>query len=392
MNPMHPMNHRKSRAAGFAIAALGLFGFGSAQADNSPLRIGILSPSTGVSAYSGLSFEQAARQMLEPYVRNGMHGHPVKFTFYDTEGASPKAAQLFNRLIDNDDVHVVIGPVNSGESLGAAPVAAQRKVPMLCVCSAEAITKPVNPYVFGIAPVDATVTSELLDVLKSHGIKRAALIYSLDAFGQSGGKMLEAKAKDFGIDLVAIETFAPQDTNMTPQLLKIRDKAPDAIMLWSAANPAPAIIMKTIKELGIKHQIYLGNAAAFNNFTESAGAAADGAYVTSLPILAPDVLPEGDKRKVIVSDFVKSFKGRWNTLPEQTAGGAMDAVLILDAAVKQISGQISRDALRDAIEKVSMCGAYGCRQFTAEDHRGHGKQPATVLMQIKDSKWVAIRK
>ena len=387
------MIHIKSRAAGFVMAALGMFEVGNAHADNSPLRIGILSPSTGVSAYSGLSFEQGARQMLEPYVRNGMHGHPVKITFYDTEGASPKAAQLFNRLIDNDDVHVIIGPVNSGESLGAAPVAAQRKVPMLCICSAEAITKPVNPYVFGIAPVDATVTSELLEVLRNRGVKKAALIYSLDAFGQSGGKMLEAKAKDFGIELVAVETFAPQDTNMTPQLLKIRDKAPDGIMLWSAANPAPAIIMKTIKELGIKQQVYLGNAAAFNNFAESAGAAADGAYVTSLPILAPDVLPDSDRRKAIVSDFVKSFKGRWNTLPEQTAGGAMDAVLILEAAVKQIGGPITRDALRDAIEKVSMCGAYGCRQFTAEDHRGHSKQqPTTVLMQIKDSKWIAIGK
>lgn len=385
------MKHFKSRAAGFAIATLGIFGLGTANADNSPLRIGILAPSTGASAFSGLSFEQGARLALEPYVRNGMHGHPVKFTFYDTEGASPKAAQLFNRLIDNDDVHIVIGPVNSGESLAAAPVALQRKVPMMCVCSAEAITKPVNPYVFGLAPVDATVTSELLEVLKSRGVKKAALIYSLDAFGQSGGKMLEAKAKDFGIDLVAVETFAPQDTNMTPQLLKIRDKAPDGIMLWSAANPAPAIIMKSIKELGIKHQVYLGNAAAFNNFAESAGVAADGAFVTSLPILAPEVLADGDRRKPIVSDFVKSFKARWNTAPEQTAGGAMDAVTILDAAVKQISGPITRESLRSALEKVTMCGAYGCRQFTAEDHRGHGKEPATVLMQIKDSKWVAIK-
>ena len=110
------MNHFKAHVATFSLAALGLFGLNAAHADNSPLRIGVLSPSTGASAYSGLPFEQAARQLLEPYVRNGMNGHPVKFTFYDTEAASPKAAQLFNRLIDNDDVHIVIGPVNSGDN------------------------------------------------------------------------------------------------------------------------------------------------------------------------------------------------------------------------------------------------------------------------------------
>ena len=386
------MRHFKPRLATFSVAALGLFALTAAQADISPLRIGVLSPSTGLSAYSGLPFEQAARQLLEPYVRDGLHGHPVKFTFYDTEAASPKAAQLFNRLIDNDDVHIVIGPVNSGESLAAAPIAEQRKVPMLCICSAEAITKPVRPYVFGLAPVDAVVTGELLSLVKSKGAKKAALMYSLDAFGQSGGKMLEAKAKDFGIELVAVETFAPQDTNMAPQLLKIREKGADSIMLWSAANPAPAIVMKSARELGIKQPIYLGNAAAFHNFAESAGSAAEGAYVTSLPILAPELLPDSDGRKKVIVDFVKSFKARWNVPPEQTAGGAMDAVMIIEAAVKQISGPITRDAMRDAVEKVAVCGAYGCRQFASDDHRGHGKAPATIPMQIKSSKWVAIDK
>ena len=361
-----------------------------ASADDSPLRVGILSPATGASAYSGTPFEQAAKQALDPYVSGGMHGHPVKFTAYDTEGASPKAAQLFNRLVDNDDVHVVIGPVNSGESLAAVPVATQRKVPMLCICSAEAITNPVSPYVFGLAPVDATVTSELLTVLKNRSVKRVALIYSLDAFGQSGGKMLEAKMKEFGLDLVDVETFAPQDTNMTPQLLKIREKNPDGVILWSAANPAPAIIMKTAKELGMKHQFYLGNAAAFNGFIEQAGASADGAYVTSLPILAPGVLADSDQRKSLLVNFSQAFKTRWGNLPEQTSGGAMDAVMVLDAAVKTIQGPITRDSLRDAIEKVAICGAYGCRQFTAQDHRGHGSAATTVLMQIKDSKWLPI--
>ena len=70
----------------------------------------------------------------------------------------------------------------------------------------------------------------------------------------------------------------------------------------------------------------------------------------------------------------------------------MDAVMIIEAAVKQISGPITRDAMRDAVEKVAVCGAYGCRQFASDDHRGHGKAPATIPMQIKSSKWVAIDK
>ena len=69
----------------------------------------------------------------------------------------------------------------------------------------------------------------------------------------------------------------------------------------------------------------------------------------------------------------------------------MDGVLIIQEAIKMIPGPITRQSLRDALEKVKMCGSYGCRQFTAEDHRGHGNRATTVLMQIKDSKWQPIK-
>ena len=56
--------------------------------------------------------------------------------------------------------------------------------------------------------------------IKERGFKKVAILSSMDAFGQSGGAIAQESVQAAGLSLVATETFAPQDTNMTPQLLR----------------------------------------------------------------------------------------------------------------------------------------------------------------------------
>jgi branched-chain amino acid transport system substrate-binding protein len=373
-------------AASIACAAAAVCGVASAADD--VLRIGVLAPYSGPTALIGASMEKGARVVFEPLEKTGLGGRQVKFFMYDTEGNAAKAVQLYRRLVESDEVDVVVGPLTSGEGLAVVPVANQMKVPTIVQGAAEAMTKPVTPYVFALAPVDGVVTEKLLTVMKERKHTRAALIYSLDGFGQSGGKLLQEKASAFGIDLVSVETFTPQDTNMTPQLLRMREKNPQAIILWSASNPAPTITMKLARELGITAPIYLSYGASYNAYIEQAGAAGEGAFITNLPLLAPGLLPATDGRKSVLLDFDKAYRARWGVAPESSAAGPLDAKLIIEEALKKVQGPITRDKLRAAIETVKMCGGYGCRQITATDHRGNDKE-AIVMMQVRGGKWQA---
>jgi mono/diheme cytochrome c family protein len=78
-------------------------------------------------------------------------------------------------------------------------------------------------------------------------------------------------------------------------------------------------------------------------------------------------------------------------IPDFTAGFTFDAFIVLQEALRYINGELTSNNLREAIEKVIMCGSTGCRQYTANDHSGLS---ATSLIPVQDinGKWQTFQK
>jgi branched-chain amino acid transport system substrate-binding protein len=337
---------------------------------------------SGPAAIYGGPTEKGLRLSIDNLPNKSLAGRPIKLTVYDTEGNSTRTAQLFRRAAENDQAHVVIGPTTTGEALAILPIVNQIKVPTLTGGSGEAITKPVTPFMFAMPPTDRLAAEAMVASMQQRGYKKVAVLHSQDALGQSGGGIVQELVKPAGMTLVAVETFSPQDTNMAPQLLRIREKDPDAIIVWSA-NPGPTIVVKNALEMGLKKPIILSQAQSSTAFIAQGGPAAEGTYVAAVPIVAPDVIPDSDPRKQIVAQFSKQYRERYGQPADQGSGHGLDAVLILDAAAKLIKGPLTRESLRDAIEAVKMCGSNGCRQIRPDDHRGLTKE-SIVVMQIRN--------
>lgn len=348
----------------------------------------ILSISGPASVY-GAPAEKALRLMVDNLPNRSIAGHPIKLTIYDTEGNSTKAAQLFRRAVENDEAHIVFGPSTSGESLAIAPIANQLKVPTVSHGGAENITKPLTPYMFALPPTDRLMVESVVGAIKQKGWKKVAVMYSLDGFGQSGGTIAQELVPAAGLELVGVETFAAQDTNMAPQLLRIRDKNPDAIILWST-NPGPTVVAKNAMEMGLKKPFFVSTANATISFINQTGAAAEGIYATTLPIVAPEALADGDPRKPIFLKFGKQYMDKYGQPADQTSGHGLDDILLLEAAMKNLQGPLTRDSLRAALETVKMCGSNGCRQMRPDDHRGLTKD-AMVVMQIRDGRFESLK-
>lgn len=341
---------------------------------------------SGPASIYGAPAEKALKVMVDNLPNKSIGGRPVKLTVYDSEGNSTKAAQLFRRAAETDQAHVILGPSTSGESLALLPIANQLKVPTISHGGAEAITNPVTPFMFALPPTDRIMVESIVSYIKQRGWKKVSVIYSLDGFGQSGGKIAEELVPKMGLELAGVETFASQDTNMTPQLLRIRERNPDAIIMWSA-NPGPTIVAKNAAEMGLKKPFFVSTANATLGFIQQTGAAAEGFYASTLPIVAPEVLPDEDPRKPIFLKFNKLYKDKTGQVSDQASGHGMDDILILEEAAKNLKGPLTRESLRDALESVKMCGSNGCRQMRADDHRGLTKE-AIVIMQIKSGKFV----
>ena len=96
---------------------------------------------------------------------------------------------------------------------------------------------------------------KLFDYLKDKKLTKVALLTASDAFGKDGLVWLEKLAPDFGITFVAKESFGPKDTDMTPQLTKIKNANPRGHICWTI-GPAGAIVAKNKAQLGIKMPLF----------------------------------------------------------------------------------------------------------------------------------------
>jgi branched-chain amino acid transport system substrate-binding protein len=371
------------------LALIGVAAGASAVARGETLTIGAIYPMTGSASFLGVPEDRALRMIIDQWnAKGGLGGRQVKLVEYDTEGNSTKAVQEMRRLAESDNVDVIFGPSSSGESLAAIAIANELKTPIITHGGSELIVTPPLKYVFDSVPVDRVAMSHVLAYAQKHGMKKIAMMSAADGYGQSGARILKEIAPKFGVEVVAAEEFNRQDTDMTAQLLRVRQANPDAIVIWSAL-PGPTVVLRDARAVGYDVPIIVGYGGASNDLVKNAGPAAEGVLISSFRLLVPDSLAENDPSREAVEKLYHDYKARYGQAPENFAQHSNDAALILEQAVKNVSGPLTRDSLRDAIERVDVTGANGHFHFTPENHGGLDvSSRPLVMLRYEHGKWV----
>ncbi|MGI4900384.1 MAG: ABC transporter substrate-binding protein [Janthinobacterium lividum] len=352
-----------------------------------PIKIGAVYSISGAGSFLGVPEERALKMRVDQLNQaGGINGHKIELTVYDTEGNTTKAAQQFRRLVDSDQVQVVFGPSSSGESLQVLPIANELKVPVIMHAGTEKVINPITPYAFNTAPTDRIVAGHLLSIFKKRGQTTVALMSSADGFGQSGANVLNELAPQYGITIKPQETFNRQDQDFTAQMLHVKDSPAQAVLVWSAF-PAPTIILKNAAAIGYKKPMYNSYAAASDDLITQGGAAAEGTYVSSMRLLAPESLKSDDPIRPVVLKLYNDFKAQYHVAPASFAAHSYDAMLIVEAAVKSINGEVTRDKLRAAIENVTVTGANGVFRLSPSAHGLVAGSQSMVLLVDKGGKW-----
>ncbi len=363
-----------------------------AHAQEKEIRIGALMAASGPAAFLGASQKNAFEMLVEQInARGGMAGYKIKPFFYDTEGNGTMAAQQFRRLIDSDNVSVVIGPSTTGESLAIRSIANEMKVPLISMAGAEAVVVPPTPFVFKTPPTDRIVAEHLLDFMKAKGINSIGLLSSADGYGQAGASVVKEVAEKAGMKIVAAEEFGPRDTDMTPQVLKIRSSGADALLIWSV-NPGPTIILKNAAAIGFNKPIYNSYGAASPQLIEQAGAAAENSFVSSMRLLAPESLRADDPMRAVVSKLAADYKAKYKADATTFIGHPADALALVEEAVKK-TGSADREKLAAAMATgISFPGANGIFKFTADNHNGlDSSSESMVMLKVQNGKFVVVK-
>lgn len=352
-----------------------------------PYKIGAIFAVTGPASSLGIP-ERNTVQMLEEQInkQGGINGHPVQVIIRDTESDETKTVLAVKKLIDEDKVLAIIGPSQSGESLAIADTIEKGEVPLVSAAASIMIVQPVKKWIFKTPQSDYLIIEALVDHLKSKGYKNIGWLSVSNAYGDSGRTEFEKAAPKAGLNIVAKETFAATDTDMSAQLTRVRGANPDAIVVW-AIPPAAAIVSKNAAQLGIKQPVFQSHGIGNPTFIKLAGDAANGVVFPVGKLVVAEALPDSDAQKKVLVQYTKDYTAKFGADTLSTFGGhAWDCFWIVAEALKK-SGP-DRAKLRDAIENTKeFVGITGVFNFSPTDHNGLDKR-AVTMVEIKDGKWV----
>ena len=334
------------------------------------VRIGALFSVTGPASFLG----EPEKNTLEMLVKDindkgGIKGNKIELFIYDTQGDSTKAKQLVNKLIKNDKVVAIIGPSTTGDTMAIIEDVEKAGIPLISCAAGIKITEPVKKWVFKTPANDHLAAEKIFNHMISKKQKTIALLTVSDAFGSSGREQLKVLAKQKGLTVVADEVHGPKDTDMTPQLTKIKGAKPDAIICWGT-NPGPAVVTRNVRQLGIKIPLYQSHGVASKKYIALAGAEnAEGVLLPAGKLAVYDKLKPSDPQQKVLREYDQAYRKAYNIEASTFGGYAYDAFLMIAEAVK--SGATTPVQIRTSVEQSKrLVGISGVFTMSPANHNG----------------------
>lgn len=245
------------------------------------IDIGISIELTGPTAMSGELLRRGYALALEKInAEGGIGGVPVRLIYEDDKGTNPGIIAAVNKLAYERKVVAILGCARSTQVHAVHTLATEAKVPIIYGGTAWSIRELKNPWLFGIRTNDRERAAVLATYLvEGLGHKKIASLHSDEAYGQ-GGSQETAKvlASKYGIEPLIDQMFARGTKDYTPQLLKIKQTGATAVYVWSPNPEDDGIILRQIKQLGLKVDVIGGAFGDPATTVPIAGKDAEGVY------------------------------------------------------------------------------------------------------------------
>ena len=384
---MNPSQHLKSATITLALAACAALAL-PAYAD---IKIGSTLAQTGPASFLGDPEAKTLEMLVEELNANGgINGEQVELVMYD-DGADPNKAFTFaTRLIEDDEVVAVIGGSSTGATMAMIPVFEEAEVPFISLAGAVVIIDPVKKWVFKTPHTDLMACQKIFEDIKARGFSKVGMISGTGGFGKSMRAQCMTAAPEYGIEIVADETYGPKDADMTPQLTKIAGTDGLEAVINPGFGQGPAIVTRNYKQLNIGAPLYQSHGVASKSFIDLAGDAAEGVRLPAAALLIADILDDSDPQKAIVVSYRNDYEARTGQ-PVSTFGGhAYDAFFMLVQAIER-AGSDDPAAIRDELEATSgFIGTAGEVNMSATDHLGLDLS-AFKMLEIRNGDWTLVK-
>ena len=379
------MNLARCTAALIACAAL------LPLAATAQVKIGVTLSTTGPASSLGIP-EKNTIALLPKTVG----GQSIEYIVLDDASDSSSAVVNTRKLISENRVDAIIGSTTTPNTLAMIDVVAEGETPVISLASSARIIEPMSAkkaWVFKTPQTDTMMVLAILEHAARRGMKTMGYVGFNDALGEAFYAEFEKFAEARKIKIVASERYAPRDTSVTAQVLKLVAANPDMVVIGASGTPA-VLPARGLVERGYKGSVYFNHGVANNDFLRVGGKDIEGMFVPTSPVVVAEALPADHPAKAAALDYKKRYEATYGAGSVSAFGSyTWDAWLELNQAIpvalkKGAPGSREfRVALREALEGLrDLKVSNGVVSMSKNDHLGLD-QRARVVVKVENNKW-----
>ena len=315
---------------------------GAAEGDT--ILIGVSASITGSAPTNGMRTEQGAQMAVDEInAAGGVLGKQLELYVADDGGVQDTGINATN-LIASQGVVAQVGPTLSGLALAVEGIVSEAQYPILVgATSPKLVTTIDNQWLFRVRASD-TIQAQLAAVYATEnlGCTKIGLFTNSNDYGSGARTVVEEYLTEKGIEFVS-ESHNTGDTDMTSQVLKLKDAGVDCVIVWTD-DAETALAARQFYDLGLDVPVIGSTSISTPQVNELCQPEwLDNWYSCT------DFTTSNDSE--LVQTFVKAFNDKYGEDPELYAVTYYSAIYLLKDAMER-AGSTDPSAIRDALAET----------------------------------------
>jgi branched-chain amino acid transport system substrate-binding protein len=370
------------------------------------IKVGVVFPLSGNAASAGQSAKAAVELAVD--IMNGtdtsynnipvagagglpnLGGAKIELVFADHQGNPSVGQSQTLRLITLDHVVAITGGYQSSVTLTASAVAERYNIPYVNGESVAAnLTQRGFKWFFRVSPVASDFADNYMEFLAGankagNKIAAIAVVNENTDYGTSIAGALVDAAKTHGFNVLAQIPYNANSTDVSAQVLQLKEKKPDAVIFVSYTADA-ILYMKTLKQFDYLPPMIIGDDSGFS----------DPSFIPAVADIAQGVINRSawdvGKPGSTTYKINEAFKAKTGHEMDDTSARDMQAMFVLGDAINR-AGSTDADKIRKALQETNLkpeqlIMGYRGVKF---DETGQNTEAATYLIQLRGKEYKAV--
>ena len=367
----------KKRLACLFLALMLAFG---AAASAESVKVGLIAPLTGEVAVYGNAVKEAVQLYIDDF-NAADHPFDINLIIYDDKGDPTEAMNAYNKLVYQDDIAVLLGPVTSSPTFGVAEASVDDGIPALTPTATHPDVTTYGDNFFRACFEDPFQGGSMAKFASSElKATTAAIIYNnADTYSIGLRDAFMKTAEEVGLTVTTTEAYGASDIDFLAQLTNIIKTNPDVLFIPYYYN-VTYMICSQARELG-----YTGT---FLGVDGTDGVLAiEGADVSVFDGMYFANHYSADSDSPVTQAFIKEYTDKYGATPNALAALGYDGAMIVCDALERVNndgvkidGESSYEAIIEALRATEVDGVTG--HITFDENNNPIK--TLSIIQIKD--------